>query len=48
MEHGADHIESDSPSEHGNKTPRPRASSPSVSLTSRAHYYHPNQASQTF
>ena len=33
MEHGADHIESDSPSEHGGETPRPRTRSPSVSTT---------------
>lgn len=30
---GADHIENDSPSEHGNETPRPRTRSPSASIT---------------
>lgn len=30
---GADHIENDSPSEHGNETPRPRTRSPSASTT---------------
>ena len=30
---GADHVENDSPSEHGNETPRPRTRSPSSSTT---------------
>ena len=30
---GADHIENDSPSEHGNETPHPRTRSPSASTT---------------
>ena len=30
---GADHIEDDSPSEHGNETPRPRTRPPSASTT---------------
>ena len=53
MEHGADHIENDSPSEHGNETPRLRTRSPTasttyrrLSLTSRAHYVRPPQPGQ--